>query len=47
MSATTVIPLTLDKIASSGFLVRYNGRFRYGGRHYRRRSLNYLCVWAF
>ena len=38
-SAIAVIPLTVNKIASSGFLVRYIRRFRYSGRRYRSRYL--------
>ena len=39
LSAIAVIPLTVNKIASSGGLVRYSRRFRYSGRRYRRRTL--------
>ena len=37
LSAIAVIPLTVNKIASSGGLVRYSRRFRYSGRRYSRR----------
>ena len=39
LSAIAVIPLTVNKIASSGVLVRYTGRFRYSGCRYIRRCL--------